>query len=131
MMNMQKRCDKFTAPPAFIAKANCGIPEYVEGEIVYNGTPELMARYAQLAFDAGAKIIGGCCGTTPDHIRAMASALENYSARPSPSFEQITAELGEISVGATSQWEGDMSVAGGSVSGTAKRKSRRARRRNA
>ena len=131
MMNMQKNCDKFALPPAFIAKANCGIPEYVEGEIVYNGTPELMARYAQLAFDAGAKIIGGCCGTTPDHIRAMASALENYSAGPSPSFEQITAELGEISVGATSQWEGDMSVAGGSVSGTAKRKSRRARRRNA
>ena len=128
MMNMQKNCDKFAVPPAFIAKANCGIPEYVDGKIVYNGTPELMARYAQLAFDAGAKIIGGCCGTSPDHIRAMGSALDNYSAGATPSFEQITAELGEVSVGATSQWKGDMSVAGGSVSGTAKRKSRRGRR---
>ena len=42
------------------AKANCGIPAYVDGVISYSGEPELMARYACLAYDAGARIIGGC-----------------------------------------------------------------------
>ncbi len=127
MMNMKKGCEDLPEPPAFIAKANCGIPEYIDGKIVYNGTPELMGRYAQLAFDAGATIIGGCCGTTPEHIRTMKEALEDYQGGTTPSLDQIVAELGEVSVGATSQLQGDMSVAGGSVSGTAKRRSRRKR----
>jgi len=127
MMNMKKSCAEFAEPPALIAKANCGIPEYVDGKIVYNGTPELMARYAQLALDAGAKIIGGCCGTTPEHIRAMKESLESYAGGPTPTLEDIVAELGEVSVGATSQLNGDMSVAGGSVSGNSKRRSRRKR----
>lgn len=59
-----------------IAKGNCGIPSYVEGEIHYEGTPELMADYARLAYLAGARIIGGCCGTTAAHITAMKGALE-------------------------------------------------------
>jgi 5-methyltetrahydrofolate--homocysteine methyltransferase len=46
-----------------VAKANAGIPRYVEGAILYDGTPELMAEYAVLARDAGVRIIGGCCGT--------------------------------------------------------------------
>src|SRR5690606_10160990 len=46
-----------------IAKGNAGIPKYHEGHIHYDGTPELMAEYAVLARDAGARIIGGCCGT--------------------------------------------------------------------
>src|SRR3546814_19788144 len=59
-----------------VAKSNCGIPQFVGGEIEYSGTPELMADYARLALDAGVRIIGGCCGTTPEHIRAMRAALE-------------------------------------------------------
>ena len=59
-----------------IAKGNCGIPEYVEGKIHYHGTPELMAKYAVLARDAGVQIIGGCCGTSPQHIQAMRHALD-------------------------------------------------------
>ena len=49
-----------------IAKGNAGIPKYVDGHIHYDGTPDLMADYAVLARDAGATIIGGCCGTMPD-----------------------------------------------------------------
>lgn len=128
MVNMKKTCENFPQQPAFVAKANCGIPEWVDGEIVYNGTPELMGRYAQLALDSGAQIIGGCCGTTPQHITAMKDALENYQPGATPRLEQIVAELGEVSVGAQSQLLGDMSVAGGSVSGTAPRRSRRGRR---
>jgi methionine synthase I (cobalamin-dependent) len=54
-----------------VAKANCGIPKYVDGAIRFDGSPELMGVYAQLALDAGARIIGGCCGTSPEHLRVM------------------------------------------------------------
>ena len=59
-----------------VAKANAGIPQLVNaGEIVYNGTPEVMAQYARNVHDLGVALIGGCCGSTPKHIRAMAEAL--------------------------------------------------------
>ncbi|HMQ51983.1 MAG TPA: betaine--homocysteine S-methyltransferase [Anaerolineae bacterium] len=58
-----------------IAKANAGIPKYIKGELVYDGTPALMADYACQVRDLGATFIGGCCGSTPDHIQAMATAL--------------------------------------------------------
>ena len=51
-----------------VAKGNCGIPEFRDGQIHYTGTPEIMATYARLARDAGAGIIGGCCGTTSEHL---------------------------------------------------------------
>jgi len=61
-----------------VAKANAGIPQVVKGgEIVYNGTPEVMAQYARNVRDMGISLIGGCCGSTPKHIRAMAEALES------------------------------------------------------
>ena len=59
-----------------IAKGNCGIPSFKDGEIVYEGSPEIMGEYAIIARKAGAKIIGGCCGTAPTHIRKMREALE-------------------------------------------------------
>ena len=77
-----------------IAKANAGIPKYVEGKIEYDGTPELMARYACLARDAGARLIGGCCGTKPEHVRAMRTALEGHRPNARPSLETIVAEIG-------------------------------------
>ena len=82
-----------------IAKGNAGIPKYHDGHIHYDGTPELMARYAVLARDSGATIIGGCCGTTPEHLRAMRVALENTPRSEAPTLEQITAELGGFSSG--------------------------------
>jgi 5-methyltetrahydrofolate--homocysteine methyltransferase len=82
-----------------IAKGNAGIPKYVDGHIHYNGTPELMAQYAVLARDAGATIIGGCCGTQPDHLRAMRAALETTPRGEAPTLEAITAALGGFSSG--------------------------------
>ena len=64
-----------------VAKGNCGIPAYVDGAIHYHGTPELMAEYALFARDAGAKIIGGCCGTSPAHVQAMVTALNETPPR--------------------------------------------------
>ena len=82
-----------TASVPVIAKGNCGIPAYLDGAIHYHGTPELMADYACLARDAGVQIIGGCCGTTPDHVAAMRAALVSTPQYP---FDQdrVDAALG-------------------------------------
>jgi 5-methyltetrahydrofolate--homocysteine methyltransferase len=80
-----------------IAKGNAGIPKYVDGHIHYDGTPDLMADYAVMARNAGATIIGGCCGTKPEHLRAMRSALENLPKGDPPSHHDIQARLGVFS----------------------------------
>ncbi|SMH58106.1 betaine--homocysteine S-methyltransferase [Maritimibacter sp. HL-12] len=81
-----------------IAKGNAGIPKYVHGHIHYDGTPELMADYAVLARDCGARIIGGCCGTTPDHLVAMRAALETRPRSDAkPTLDEIVARLGAFS----------------------------------
>lgn len=82
---------------AVVAKGNCGIPQYVDGHIHYTGTPELMADYARIALDAGAKIIGGCCGTSPEHLAAMRRSLEAYSKGARPSIELVEQKLGPVS----------------------------------
>ncbi|MGL6183638.1 MAG: betaine--homocysteine S-methyltransferase [Aestuariivirga sp.] len=82
---------------AVVAKGNCGIPQYVDGHIHYTGTPELMADYARIALDAGARIIGGCCGTSPEHLAAMRKSLESYSRGARPSVELIEQKLGPVS----------------------------------
>ena len=81
--------------PLIVAKGNCGIPHYLDGEIHYHGTPELMADYALFARDAGASIIGGCCGTTPEHIQAMADALDASPPSTPLDAEAMLAKLGE------------------------------------
>ena len=79
-----------------VAKGNCGIP-VVKGEHVhYSGTPELMADYVRLAVDAGARIIGGCCGTSPAHLAAMRRALDAHTQRLRPTIETIVAATGPI-----------------------------------
>ena len=80
-----------------VAKGNAGIPKYVEGHIHYDGTPDLMADYAVLARAAGARIIGGCCGTTPEHLRAMREALETRPVPERPTLDQIAARIGGFS----------------------------------
>lgn len=80
-----------------IAKGNAGIPKYHDGHIHYDGTPDLMADYAVLARDCGAKLIGGCCGTMPEHLQKMRQALENRPKSNRPTLEEITAALGPFS----------------------------------
>jgi 5-methyltetrahydrofolate--homocysteine methyltransferase len=100
-----------------VAKGNCGIPQYVDGAICYNGTPEIMANYARMALDAGARIIGGCCGTSPKHLRAMRDALDAHTKQASPSLEAIISTLGDVSTGARAQWGGEQSRLGGAAPG--------------
>jgi homocysteine S-methyltransferase len=63
------------------AQPNAGMPRSVEGRNIYLCSPEYMASYTKKFAAAGARLIGGCCGTTPDHIRAMKSALRVGEAR--------------------------------------------------
>ena len=84
-----------TAPECLIAKGNCGIPSYQDGHIHYHGTPELMADYAVLARDSGARIIGGCCGTSFAHVEAMYQALKNTDKSAYPDDSIVEARLGK------------------------------------
>lgn len=58
-----------------MVEPNAGQPELVDDDVVYNDPPDTMAAMIPVLVDAGVNIIGGCCGTTPDHIRAFASVL--------------------------------------------------------
>ena len=58
-----------------IIQANAGLPEYIDGKTVFRESPEMMASYIPDLLKEGANIIGGCCGTTPEHIREMGKAL--------------------------------------------------------
>jgi 5-methyltetrahydrofolate--homocysteine methyltransferase len=58
-------------------QANAGVPELVDGTTSYRETPELMASFVPELIKAGANIIGGCCGTTPEHIRQMATVIKS------------------------------------------------------
>lgn len=79
-----------------IAKANAGIPRWHGAHIHYSGTPELMADYARLAIDAGARIVGGCCGSTAVHLAAMRRAIDNHAASARPQLAEVVAALGPL-----------------------------------
>jgi methionine synthase I (cobalamin-dependent)/5,10-methylenetetrahydrofolate reductase len=71
------------------AQPNAGMPRSVEGRNIYLCSPEYMASYAKKFVASGVRFLGGCCGTTPDHIRAMKSALRAGEARTT-SFQVVT-----------------------------------------
>ncbi|ULL17417.1 bifunctional homocysteine S-methyltransferase/methylenetetrahydrofolate reductase [Paenibacillus sp. H1-7] len=66
-------------PVPFSVFPNAGIPDYVDGRFTYAATPQYFAETALKFADLGARIIGGCCGTTPEHVAAMAQALTDYT----------------------------------------------------
>ncbi|MDX9833499.1 MAG: homocysteine S-methyltransferase family protein, partial [Anaerolineae bacterium] len=67
-----------------IAQANAGLPQLVDGQTVFPGTPEEMTAYHDRLIALGARVIGGCCGTTPAHIRAIRDALDGRAQRWTP-----------------------------------------------
>jgi len=100
------------APDAIvIAKANAGIPHYANGHIHYDGTPELMAEYACLARDAGARLIGGCCGSMAAHIAAMRAALESRPCGACPGLDEIRLRVGHFT--SASDGTGEVAEAAG------------------
>src|SRR5437763_2218553 len=80
MLDVMERVRALTSLP-LAAQPNAGIPRSVDGRNIYLCSPEYMASYARKFVTAGVRLIGGCCGTTPDHIRVMKSALRMGEAR--------------------------------------------------
>ncbi|MCH4178699.1 MAG: homocysteine S-methyltransferase family protein [Megasphaera sp.] len=64
-----------------IAKPNAGLPELIDGHTVYRTTPEEFAADGKLLIDAGAHIVGGCCGSTPEHLRCLAAAVRTMTPK--------------------------------------------------
>lgn len=79
-----------------VAKANAGIPKIAGDKVVYSGSPELMGDYAKLAMNLGVSIIGGCCGNSPAHVKAMADAVRTHNGGDAPTAEEIIETLGPL-----------------------------------
>ena len=89
------------------AMPNAGLPRAVEGRNIYLCSPEYMASFARKAIQAGVQIVGGCCGTTPNHIRAMRSAMRDLDARArvevTGEAPELTTETPPVPLGARSR----------------------------
>lgn len=92
MLDAMERVRAATSLP-LAAQPNAGIPRSVEGRNIYLCSPEYMASYARKFVAAGVRLIGGCCGSTPEHIRVMKSALRAGEARSKPSVGHATGQL--------------------------------------
>jgi 5-methyltetrahydrofolate--homocysteine methyltransferase len=79
MEEVLRQMGKAVPEATLMAKPNAGLPRLVDGQAVYDVTPQVMAEYALRYAELGAKIIGGCCGSTPAHIKAMAAALSSLA----------------------------------------------------
>jgi 5-methyltetrahydrofolate--homocysteine methyltransferase len=86
-----ERYRRVTALP-IMAQPNAGLPKLVEMKVVYDETPEDMVQGVFPLLAAGANIIGGCCGSTPDHIRAFRRAIDEYVAKHGPAAVRVAAE---------------------------------------
>ena len=75
MVDVCRRLHAATDCPIWI-KANAGLPENVGGKTVYQQTPAEFAAYVPQLVEAGASFVGGCCGTTPEFIRAVGERLK-------------------------------------------------------
>ena len=89
MLDAIERVRQVTSLP-LSAQPNAGMPRNVEGRNIYLCSPEYMAEYTRRLIAAGTRLVGGCCGTTPEHIRAMKAALRVGEARSS-SFQVASA----------------------------------------
>ena len=88
MLLCVERMAKVTGRP-LAAMPNAGMPREVEGRVIYLCSPDYMAEYAKRFIQSGVKVIGGCCGTTPAHIRAMRAAVKAHQ----PPRRAVTAPL--------------------------------------
>jgi len=95
VLTVIERMRSVTALP-LAAMPNAGIPREVDGRHIYMTTPEFMASFARKAVKAGATFLGGCCGTTPAHIRAMRHALRALGAMQEGVHAEVRAEPAQV-----------------------------------
>jgi methionine synthase I (cobalamin-dependent) len=77
-----------------VAKANCGIPQMIDGTLWYPTSSDDMTAYAELALDAGARIVGACCGSVPDHIAQIRAVVDSHQPRDGVAPGEIASRLG-------------------------------------
>ena len=94
MLTSLEKIRKITDKPLSVLP-NAGLPRQVEGRTLYMSTPEYMAEYAKRFFEKGARIIGGCCGTTPEHIRQIVRAVRPLDKASMKIIERPTVTISE------------------------------------
>lgn len=77
-----------------IAKGNCGIPQMIDGTLWYPSSSDDMSPYAELALDAGARIVGACCGSVPEHIAQIRAVVDSHERRPGIDRGEVARRLG-------------------------------------
>jgi methionine synthase / methylenetetrahydrofolate reductase(NADPH) len=92
MLDAMERVRALTTLP-IVAQPNAGIPRSVEGRNIYLCSPEYMASYARKFVAAGVNLVGGCCGTTPEHIKEMKAALRVGGARAKTAIAKVKADV--------------------------------------
>jgi methionine synthase / methylenetetrahydrofolate reductase (NADH) len=98
MLEAIERIRRITERP-LAAQPNAGIPRSIEGRNIYLCSPEYMASYARKFVNAGVGLVGGCCGTTPEHTKAMKSALHMNDAKgKAPSFRVVSERKRESTI---------------------------------
>ena len=80
-----------------VAKGNCGVPQVIDGTLWYPTSSDDMSAYAELAIDAGARIIGACCGSVPAHIAQIRAVVDSYESESVFSVEEVERQLGPVS----------------------------------
>lgn len=77
-----------------VAKSNCGIPQMINGTLWYPTSSDDMSSYAELALDAGARIVGACCGSIPEHISQIRAVVDSHEPRPGIDRVEAARRLG-------------------------------------
>jgi 5-methyltetrahydrofolate--homocysteine methyltransferase len=77
-----------------VAKSNCGIPQMIDGTLWYPTATDDMSAYAELALDAGALIVGACCGSIPDHIAQIRAVVDSYGEGSGIDRADVASRLG-------------------------------------
>ena len=78
-----------------VAKANCGVPQLIDGTLWYPTSSESMTDYARLALDAGARIVGACCGSVPEHIAQIRGVVDTHAPADRLDLSLVGSLLGE------------------------------------
>ena len=111
---------KRVANVPIIVKPNAGLPELVDGETVFNMRPEEFAKEMEILLEQGVSIVGGCCGTTPEHIRSLAEQIKDKKA-PEISSQKIRALTTERSTEEINMDNGNFMVVGERINPTGKK----------
>lgn len=111
---------KRVANVPIIVKPNAGLPELVDGETVFNMTPEEFAKEMEILLEQGVSIVGGCCGTTPEHIRSLAEQIKDKKA-PEISTQKIRALTTERTTVEINMDNGNFMVVGERINPTGKK----------